>query len=910
MDTLQNLGLESKKASNPHILQELIDVVSNQTKDEIKVINKKLLTELVKSYDKNAQRYNELLIELFHYNNKKGLCKLLTNEISFIIAVALKATDKKQAAKYLSKNVSHFENLIWGLKQLAELKELKSIPPLQQKYQDWIVTTYGEDEWKKLQALANVDKELVKHVSSKPSEEDLKSFEKTLNIGDSQPTKPPKQRKENSLQQTALKAIFNNEAADTFYLNQLLKISCPTGAGINMSSLDKYNATMTKLLANPTEKFTDPDFPPEDSSLSKTKCERVEGLAWKRIPDIWPEATEFHLFGDIKPNEIDQGKLGDCYFISGVSVLAEKPHLIKRLFHTSDYNPQGIYSIWLCDSGEWRNVIIDDYIPVKPNSGKPAFSGGSPDSLWVMLLEKAFAKTFGTFNAIQGGAETEALILLTGAPGQFVPYKDVDSLWTQIKSDADKGFCLTCGSKNHDKETAAGTDISDIAGSETIDSMGVVSRHAYSILGVYQYGDERLVKMRNPWGKHEWTGDWSDKSERWTEDAKTKLQHNPDLNDGIFFIGIKDFDAHFHDVAVCKVHEPYHYKFLKFSHPPQCPSTNSVIQVKVHEKGHVYITLTQSDARHHKRKTDNYKYSPVSIFVAKTDESYKIVDVLEGINVVRNANHSFELFLDPGTYIVFFELAWCQPKYRDLVLSAYSEHEVDLLDISDPDVSHHDNILKDILTVLSKKPHKYVSVHDFSKKGFPGSELIQFYSGYLHGYSFLYYVNDSATVSMVHKLSFESDGYTMVGPFPQAKEYVSVLHPKHDEFLLFKKQNGIDGKFNHKVIQESFQEHLSDQEVIARALAKEKVAVEKYNFHVGAARYQGGEALYYTNKGEKIMTVTVTFTAHQNVQLNHPINESKVVVDVPPGQSKLIRMDVVDIIQDKKIEYSTAFTHN
>lgn len=27
---------------------------------------------------------------------------------------------------------------------------------------------------------------------------------------------------------------------------------------------------------------------------------------------------------------------------------------------------------------------------------------------------------------------------------------------------------------------------------------------------------ERLVKLRNPWGKGEWRGDWSDDSYKWT----------------------------------------------------------------------------------------------------------------------------------------------------------------------------------------------------------------------------------------------------------------------------------------------------------------------------------------------------------------------------------------------------------
>ena len=34
---------------------------------------------------------------------------------------------------------------------------------------------------------------------------------------------------------------------------------------------------------------------------------------------------------------------------------------------------------------------------------------------------------------------------------------------------------------------------------------------------------EKLVKLRNPWGKGEWKGDWSDESYKWTQQLKKEL---------------------------------------------------------------------------------------------------------------------------------------------------------------------------------------------------------------------------------------------------------------------------------------------------------------------------------------------------------------------------------------------------
>ena len=47
-----------------------------------------------------------------------------------------------------------------------------------------------------------------------------------------------------------------------------------------------------------------------------------------------------------------------------------------------------------------------------------------------------------------------------------------------------------------------------------------------------------MIRLRNPWGKHEWKGAWSDSSEEWQhlpDDLKT------DKIDGEFFIALDDF---------------------------------------------------------------------------------------------------------------------------------------------------------------------------------------------------------------------------------------------------------------------------------------------------------------------------------------------------------------------------------
>lgn len=63
--------------------------------------------------------------------------------------------------------------------------------------------------------------------------------------------------------------------------------------------------------------------------------------------------------------------------------------------------------------GQWRLVNIDDFIPCFPN-GDPMFSRNSTNQIWMMLLEKAYAKLHGGYKNIMYGQVTDALSDLTG----------------------------------------------------------------------------------------------------------------------------------------------------------------------------------------------------------------------------------------------------------------------------------------------------------------------------------------------------------------------------------------------------------------------------------------------------------------------------------------------------------------
>lgn len=116
----------------------------------------------------------------------------------------------------------------------------------------------------------------------------------------------------------------------------------------------------------------------------------------------------------IDPKDINQGDTGDCYFLSAITSLAGKyPELISDLF-VFDANEANYYVVKLFLEGRWTYVKTDDRFPVVENI--PVQTHSLTNEIWSMLLEKAFAESYGSYEAIEGGYPSEAFLVLTGAP--------------------------------------------------------------------------------------------------------------------------------------------------------------------------------------------------------------------------------------------------------------------------------------------------------------------------------------------------------------------------------------------------------------------------------------------------------------------------------------------------------------
>ncbi|KAG8496110.1 hypothetical protein CXB51_009118 [Gossypium anomalum] len=377
---------------------------------------------------------------------------------------------------------------------------------------------------------------------------------------------------------------------------------------INQRMLSVELAVKEALSARGEMHFTDNEFPPNDQSLfidPRNPPSKLQVVSeWMRPAEIVKGHLDSRpcLFsGAANPSDVCQGRLGDCWFLSAVAVLTEVSQ-ISEVIITPEYNEEGIYTVRFCIQGEWVPVVVDDWIPCE-SPGKPAFATSRKgNELWVSILEKAYAKLHGSYEALEGGLVQDALVDLTGGAGEEIdmrsPQAQIDlasgRLWSQLLRFKQEGFLLGAGSPS-------GSDVH-------VSSSGIVQGHAYSLLQVREVDGHKLVQIRNPWANEvEWNGPWSDSSSEWTDRMRHKLKHVPQSKDGIFWMSWQDFQIHFRSIYVCRVYPPemrysVHGQWRGYS-AGGCQDYNSWHQnpqFRLRASGpdasypiHVFITLTQ-----------------------------------------------------------------------------------------------------------------------------------------------------------------------------------------------------------------------------------------------------------------------------------------------------------------------------
>ena len=157
------------------------------------------------------------------------------------------------------------------------------------------------------------------------------------------------------------------------------------------------------------------------------------------------------------------------------------------------------------------------------------------------MLEKAFAKLHGCYESLDGGTTSSGMVDLTGGVQQKMKLTDKavaekianGEFWARLKSEYDRGDLL--GVSNKAPEDPPAEEM--VAGHH--EKQGIMSGHAYGIIGLREAEGHKMVRLRNPWGNKEWDGKWGDEDkESWTESMMQALNKTNFENDGCFWMEV------------------------------------------------------------------------------------------------------------------------------------------------------------------------------------------------------------------------------------------------------------------------------------------------------------------------------------------------------------------------------------
>ncbi|KAF9161648.1 hypothetical protein DFQ26_004343 [Actinomortierella ambigua] len=445
--------------------------------------------------------------------------------------------------------------------------------------------------------------------------------------------------------QAEVSAAKSQHAKELVQASVTLAATASKQAAID-ACIAKVDAIVEECYANNT-RFRDSTF---DLLNDKASClvssATSSGLPWfmfmvdgaKRVSDLVKNPL---FFSDgASPDDIKQGLVGNCWHVAALAVMSNIPGLIEQVCVKRN-EEVGVYGFIFFRDGDWISTVVDDqlFYTVNPITNKTKLVFGSchnPRETWLPLLEKAYAKVHGDYEALEGGWTGDGIEDLTGGVSNLIFTSDIlnkDRFWKEEMLQVNKNLLMGCAINFTDGSMAR---------------TGLISGHAYSVLEAVEYKGERLVHLRNPWGEVEWNGDWSDDSDKWTPEAiETLNARNKD--DGRFWMPYDDFLKIWTTIDRVRVFDdswhasttwmPYHVE----------PRSSGKFKLELTKQSRVVLAMCQPDTRYFGAQKQEFTYK---LAFHVYDEKHKLVRRAKVTVPYSFRSVSCEVELEAGQYTI------------------------------------------------------------------------------------------------------------------------------------------------------------------------------------------------------------------------------------------------------------------
>ena len=411
------------------------------------------------------------------------------------------------------------------------------------------------------------------------------------------------------------------------------------------------------------------------SRSNKDDVRGWERYNWTSVNKILDTPNYQVYYDDINSDDIIQGDFQNCNFITVVSALCKYPDLIKKLFLFKEKSIEHAYGVYLRVNGIWKLIILDDFIPFFFDSEgqyRFAFSSSFNKEIWIVLLEKAWAKLNGSYIRSIESSPSEIFDVLTDAFTEilYISPPEKDEIYKSLYDGQTKGYILTAETSNEDK----------------IEEYGLVPFRAYIILEVIEVDLKntkvKLIHLKNLWGNgDEWNGDWCNSSSLWTPELRSickvpEITKENKLLTGTFWMSIEDFCKYFYITYITHIYPNYVNSYKKIS-KDDCVNGPIVHKLIVNENDtDAYIQLHQKNPRICLKDLTCVK-KPVYGYIMLTDEEGNYIDASgKGTfnNCLRKTLNKGEYYLITDLNFRFFNIN------HGYSISIYSSSKIEIND--------------------------------------------------------------------------------------------------------------------------------------------------------------------------------------------------------------------------------------
>nr|BCU92808.1 cysteine protease 2 [Cryptocaryon irritans] len=334
----------------------------------------------------------------------------------------------------------------------------------------------------------------------------------------------------------------------------------------------------------------------DDKEFSRHNPNTI-GKQYNRDPDYkfpWIQmhklSRDFKIFGKfVTANDARQGALRDGYLLAAFASLANirNGQIIKDIFMTKGENKKHIYTTRWLINGKPRYVSVDDWTVGRESYSKIFSQNKEDEDFWSPILQKSWAKIYGSYSNTLYGTYEEVITALTQAPITSIEHQSTQiQILIEIIKDCIKKEYPLGASTNENKF-----------------GLNIFQNSFFAILQLYEIKlddnqKQTLILIYNPrtYIKDYSHNPWNENSNKWTENVKSQVKEYEEKKNGYIFVSIEDFHKYFTKTIWGKVEQDY---FLFYKEIRMAANTNTYITQFTYNglAENIYVKIPNADSR-------------------------------------------------------------------------------------------------------------------------------------------------------------------------------------------------------------------------------------------------------------------------------------------------------------------------